>query len=72
MLLTTATAKSSCRTYLFHGEAVEIIVLAIDSDMVIAKKMNNIGVLRVKAEAEALLKFNGLESSEEIIWILSI
>lgn len=46
---------------------MKIIVLAIDSDMVIARKTNDVEVLRVKAEAEALRKFNGLESSEESI-----
>ena len=41
-----------------------MIVLAIYFGMLIARRFDDIGVLRVKAEAEALQKLNGLESSE--------
>lgn len=45
---------------------MKIIVLAIDSDMVIARKTNDVEVLRVKAEAEALRKFNGKDLLDHV------
>ena len=56
--------KRRLRTYLFHGEAVKIIVLAMIADILTARGIEDVEVLRVKGAAETLQQFNSIHAVE--------
>ncbi len=58
--------------YLFHGKAVKIGILAINSEMRMAKGVDFVESLSDKAAAEALQQSNSLQNCGESIPIFSV
>ena len=73
ILLMIVGIEPRSRTYLFHGEAMKIMVLAINTIMLLGKREGGggfgMGILRVKAITEALQQFYGSKGNGENIWI---
>ena len=72
ILPTTASTERRSRTYLFHGEAVKIIVLAMTADILIATGIGDMEALRVKAAAETLQQSKSLEAVERASGLLFV
>ena len=63
----TTTIKPGFCIYLFHGKAVKRMVLAMMSDMQMPNERNFVGILHIRAAAEALHQPHSLQESGESI-----